>query len=64
MAMLRKSPKRKVHLSGAKSSPGCASYGLKYMPSQEKEPHPSAAQFIMYDFYVDDGLTSVNPHIK
>ena len=26
---------------------------------QEKEAHPSAAQFIMHDFYVDDGLTSV-----
>ena len=29
------------------------------MASQEKEAHPSAAQFIMHDFYVDDGLTSV-----
>ena len=35
------------------------SYGLKHMASQEKEAHPSAAQFIMHDFYVDDGLTSV-----
>ena len=49
----------KVHLFGATSSPGCASYGLKHMASQEKEAHPSAAQFIMHDFYVDDGLTSV-----
>jgi len=29
------------------------------MASQEKEAHPSAAQFIMHDLYVDDGLTSV-----
>lgn len=49
----------KVHLFGATSSPGCASYGLKHMASQEKEAHPSAAQFIMHDLYVDDGLTSV-----
>ena len=49
----------KVHLFGATSSPGCASYGLKHMASQKKEAHLSAAQFIMHDFYVDDGLTSV-----
>ena len=29
------------------------------MACQEKEAHPLAAQFIMHDFYVDDGLTSV-----
>ena len=44
----------KVNLSGATSSPGCASYGLKHMASQEEEVHPPAAQFIMRDFYVDD----------
>ena len=49
----------KVQLFGATSSPGCASYGLKSMESQEKEAHSSAAQFIMHDFYIDDGLTSV-----
>ena len=59
---VKKEPKEyrmKVHLFGATSSPGCASYGLKHMACQEKEAHPSAAQFIMHDFYVDDGLTSV-----
>ena len=59
---VEKEPKEyrmKVHLFGATSSPGCASYGLKHMACQEKEAHPSAAQFIMHDFYVDDGLTSV-----
>ena len=59
---VKKEPKEyrmKVHLFGATSSPGCASYGLKYMASQQKEAHSSAAQFIMHDFYVDDGLTSV-----
>jgi len=49
----------KVHLFEATSLPGCASYGLKHMANQEKEAHPSAAQFIMHDFYVDDGLTNV-----
>ena len=49
----------KVHLFGATSSPGCASYGLKYIASQEKEAYPSAARFITHDFYVDDGLASV-----
>ena len=49
----------RVHLFGATSSPGCASYGFKHMASQEKEEYPSAAQFITHDFYVDDGLASV-----
>ena len=49
----------KVHLFGATSSPGCASYGFKHMASQEREAHPPAAQFITHDFYVDDGLASV-----
>ena len=49
----------KVHLFGATSSPGCASYGLKYMANHEREMYPAAAQFIMHDFYVDDGLVSV-----
>ena len=50
----------KVHLFGATSSPGCAGYGLKYMASQEKEAHSSATQFIVHNFYVEDGLlTSV-----
>lgn len=59
---VKKEPKEyrmKVHLFGATSSPGCASYGLKYMASQGKEANPSAAQFIIHDFYVDDGLTNV-----
>ena len=50
----------KVHLFGATSSPSCADYGLKYMASQEKEAHSSATQFILHNFYVEDGLpTSV-----
>ena len=44
----------KVHLFGATSSPGCASYGFKYIANEEKEAYPSAARFITHDFYVDD----------
>ena len=49
----------KVHLFGATSSPGCASYGFKYIANEEKEAYPSATRFIIHDFYVDDGLASV-----
>ena len=49
----------KVHLFGATSSPGCASYGLKHMANEEKKAYPIAAQFISHDFYVDDGLASL-----
>ena len=49
----------KVHLFGATSSPGCAIYGLKYLANQEREMYPAGAQFISHDFYVDDGLVSV-----
>ena len=49
----------KVHLFGATSSPGCASYGFKYIANEEEEAYPSAAGFITHDFYVDDGLASV-----
>ena len=46
----------KVHLFGATSSPGCASYGLKYTANQKRETYPAAAQFISHDFYLDDRL--------
>ena len=49
----------KVHLFGATSSPGCASYGFKYIANEEKVAYPSAARFITHDFYVDDGLATV-----
>ena len=49
----------KVHLFGATPSPGCASYGFKHMANKEKEAYPIAAQFISHDFYVDDGLASL-----
>ena len=50
----------KVHLFGAASSPGCANYGLKYLAKQHEEELPAASRFIERNFYVDDGVTSVN----
>ena len=49
----------KVYLFGPTSSPGCASYGLKHGKSRERGASLSRAQFIMHDFYVVYGLTSV-----
>ena len=50
----------KVHLFGAASSPGCANYGMKYLASQHEEQYPLAANFIRKNFYVDDGLISLD----
>jgi hypothetical protein len=50
-----------VHLFGAASSPGCANNGLKYLAkSHQEEILPLASKFVQNDFYVDDGLTSVD----
>ncbi|XP_073728111.1 uncharacterized protein [Misgurnus anguillicaudatus] len=49
----------KVHLFGAVSSPGCANYGLRHIANEYSLSHPLGAQFITRDFYVDDGVTSV-----
>lgn len=46
----------KVHLFGAKSSPACATFGLRYLAETHEENTP-AHQFIATNFYVDDGLT-------
>ena len=49
-----------VHLFGATSSPACANYALKMAANEnEKDLGSEAANFIRRDFYVDDGLTSV-----
>ena len=48
-----------VHLFGATSSPGCANFGLKHLAKQYKSEYPLASSFILNDFYVDDGVTSV-----
>lgn len=49
----------KVHLFGAASSPGCANFGLKHLAKDNVNIYPQGARFVMRDFYVDDGLTSV-----
>lgn len=49
----------KVHLFGAVSSPGCANYGLKQLAKEHSHTHPLGSQFIARDFYVDDGIISV-----
>lgn len=53
----------KVHLFGATSSPGCATFGLRALAekfTQHKTDIDQAAKnFIVNDFYVDDGITSV-----
>ena len=50
----------KVHLFGAVSSPACAKFGFKRAADDgEREFGTSAAEFIRRDFYVNDGLKSV-----
>ena len=50
----------RVHLFGATSSPGVATYGLRKIASDHAERHAvEASQFVHNDFYVDDGVTSV-----
>ena len=48
-----------VHLFGATSSPGCANFGLKYLSKAHESEYPLAAPFLCQEFYVDDGVTSV-----
>ncbi|XP_078483450.1 uncharacterized protein LOC144743487 [Ciona intestinalis] len=50
----------KVHIFGAVSSPACANFGLRRAADDgEAEFGKDAADFIRQDFYVDDGVTSV-----
>ena len=45
---------------GAASSPGCANFGLKHLAAQGKgQFSEEAVRFIKRNFYVDDGLMSV-----
>nr|XP_057941354.1 uncharacterized protein LOC131137424 [Doryrhamphus excisus]XP_057941355.1 uncharacterized protein LOC131137424 [Doryrhamphus excisus] len=51
----------KVHLFGAASSPGCANFGLKHLAAEGAGNFSEATvRFIKRDFYVDDGLTSLD----
>ena len=55
-----KEHRMRVHIFGAASSPGCANYGMKYLATKYENEYPLAAVFIRKNFYVDDGLTSVD----
>lgn len=51
----------KIHLFGATSSPGCANFGLKHLDAEgASEFSEATVRFIKRNFYVDDGLTSVD----
>ncbi|XP_052430381.1 uncharacterized protein LOC127971416 [Carassius gibelio] len=54
----------RVHIFGAASSPGCANYGMKYLASKYEKDYPLAASFIRKNFYVDDGLVSIDSNEK
>ena len=53
-----------VHIFGATSSPGSATFGLRSLAADSCDPENQfdmqAKDFIMNDFYVDDGLLSVD----
>ena len=49
----------KVHLYGAASSPGCANYGFRSLAKEYEVQYPMASKFVCQNFYVDDGVTSV-----
>ncbi|XP_067947249.1 uncharacterized protein [Watersipora subatra] len=54
--------KMQVHLFGARSSPACATYGLRYLANQYEKENPGshAPTLIHRNFYVDDALASVD----
>ncbi len=48
------------HLFGAASSPGCSNFGLKHLATQGRGQYSEdPIRFIQRNFYVDDGLISV-----
>ena len=50
----------KVHIFGATSSPACALYGMRRIALDHQDEFSEAAtQFIAKEFYMDDGLKSV-----
>ncbi|KAJ8027919.1 hypothetical protein HOLleu_30014 [Holothuria leucospilota] len=54
-----------VHLFGAGSSPGCANYGLKQIALDHgSEFGEDVVEFVNKNFYVDDGLYSVDTDDK
>ncbi len=54
----------RVHLFGASLSPGCANDGLQHLAREGEHLYPLGTQFIMQDFYMDDGVSSVEIAVK
>nr|XP_015830265.2 uncharacterized protein LOC107395402 [Nothobranchius furzeri] len=54
----------RVHVFGTASSPGCANFGMKHLARRNEKDYPLAASFIHKNFYVDDGLLSVETDKK
>ena len=50
----------RVHIFGATSSPGVATFGLRRLAEDNIEISKSAAEFLKDNFYVDDGIFSVD----
>ncbi|XP_048846374.1 uncharacterized protein LOC125717469 [Brienomyrus brachyistius] len=50
----------RVHIFGAASSPGCANFAMKHLATKYEKEYPLAASFILQNFYVDDGLISID----
>ncbi|KAK3890966.1 hypothetical protein Pcinc_005133 [Petrolisthes cinctipes] len=51
----------RVHLFGAASSPGVATYALRKIANDHGSKYANeASQFVHRNFYVDDGVTSVS----
>ena len=48
----------KVHIFGASSSPGCATFGLRKLAQDYSKTCKEASDFVLNNFYVDDGLLS------
>ncbi|XP_023806193.1 uncharacterized protein LOC105356638 [Oryzias latipes] len=42
------------------SQDGCVNYGLKFLAQEHEKEYPEAASFIHKNFYVDDGLISLD----
>jgi Pao retrotransposon peptidase/Family of unknown function (DUF5641)/Protein of unknown function (DUF1759) len=48
------------HLFGATSSPACATFALRKLAKDFSAKYPRASEFVDKNFYVDDGLISVD----
>jgi hypothetical protein len=54
----------RCHLFGATSSPSCSNFALRQLAEDHRDLSCEASNFIQNDFYVDDGLHSVQTETK